>query len=225
MDKKVIVVTGASSGIGAALCKKMGTEGWCIVLAARRVSELEKIAALSGNCTLVVRTDVTKKSDTDSLKEKTLSKFGRIDVWVNNAGRGIGKRVIDLTEQDIDEIMNVNFKSVFFGIQAVVPYFMERGSGHLINISSFLGRVPFATFRSVYNAAKSAVNTLTANLRVDLRRTHPNIHVSLVMPGVVSSEFQKNALYGTPQMPQFLGVNLVSIRKLNDIRWIVGLSE
>jgi NADP-dependent 3-hydroxy acid dehydrogenase YdfG len=205
MDKKVIVVTGASSGIGAALCKKMGAEGWCVVLAARRVSELEKIADLSGACTLVVQTDVTKKADMDNLKEKSLNKFSRINVWVNNAGRGIGKRVIDLTENDIDEIMNVNFKSVFFGIQTIIPYFMEKGSGHLINISSFLGRVPFATFRSVYNAAKSAVNTLTANLRVDLRRTHPNIHVSLVMPGVVSSEFQKNALYGTPQMPQFSG--------------------
>ena len=205
MDKKVIVVTGASSGIGAALCKKMGSEGWCVVLAARRLAELEKIAAASGACSLIVPTDVTKKSDMDHLKKKTLEKFGRIDVWVNNAGRGIGKHVIDLTEKDLDDIMNVNFKSVFFGIQAVVPYFMEKGSGHIINISSFLGRVPFATFRSVYNAAKSAVNTLTANLRVDLRRSHPGIKVSLVMPGVVSSEFQKNALYGTPPMPQFSG--------------------
>ncbi|MCL4469427.1 MAG: SDR family oxidoreductase [Deltaproteobacteria bacterium] len=205
MDKKVIVVTGASSGIGAALCKKMGAEGWCVVLAARRLPELEKTAPGSGACTLIVPTDVTKRSDMDHLKKKSLEKFGRIDVWVNNAGRGIGKRVIDLTEQDLDEIMNVNFKSVFFGIQAVVPHFMEKGSGHIINISSFLGRVPFATFRSVYNAAKSAVNTLTANLRVDLRRSHPGIKVSLVMPGVVSSEFQKNALYGTPQVPQFTG--------------------
>ena len=201
MDKKVIVVTGASSGIGAALCKKMGAEGWCVVLAARRLSELEKIAAGSGTCTLIVPTDVTKKSDMDHLKKKALEKFGRIDVWVNNAGRGIGRRVTELTEQDIDEIMGVNFKSVFFGIQAVVPYFMEQGSGHIINISSFLGRVPFATFRSVYNAAKSAVNTLTANLRVDLRHSHPGIKVSLVMPGMVTSEFQKNALHGTPQVP------------------------
>ena len=201
MDKKVIVVTGASSGIGAALCKKMGAEGWCVVLAARRLAELEKTAAASGACILIVPTDVTKKSDMNYLKKKALEKFGRIDVWVNNAGRGIGRRVTELTEHDIDAIMAVNFKSVFFGIQAVVPYFMEQGRGHLINVSSFLGRVPFATFRSVYNAAKSAVNTLTANLRVDLRRSHPGIKVSLVMPGMVTSEFQKNALYGTPPMP------------------------
>ena len=114
MDKKVIVITGASSGIGAALCKKMGAEGWCVVLASRRLAELEKIASGSGTCTLIVPTDVTKRSDMDHLKKKSLEKFGRIDVWVNNAGRGIGKRVIDLTEQDLDEIMNVNFKSVFF---------------------------------------------------------------------------------------------------------------
>lgn len=82
-----------------------------------------------------------------------------------------------------------------------MPHFQERGEGHLINISSFLGRVPLVTFRSVYNAAKAAVNVLTANLRVDLRRTHPRIHVSLVMPGTVKTEFAAKALGGTPPMP------------------------
>ena len=91
-------------------------------------------------------------------------------------------------------MMTVNVKSALYGMQAIVPYFMQRNSGHLINTSSFLGRVPLATNRSAYNAAKAALNALTANLRVDLRAAHPGIHVSLVMPSVVSTDFAKNAL-------------------------------
>lgn len=201
MEKKVAVVTGASGGIGAELCKKFGSEGYCVALAARREKELGAVAALCGSDTLVMVTDVRKRSDVDGLRDRTLAKFGRIDVWVNNAGRGIGRKVLDLTEADFDEMMSVNVKSVLFGIQAVVPYFQKQGTGHIINISSFLGRVPFVTNRSAYNAAKSAVNILTANLRMDLRRSHPGIKVSVVMPGVVLSEFANNALYGTPPMP------------------------
>jgi NADP-dependent 3-hydroxy acid dehydrogenase YdfG len=198
MDKKVAVVTGASSGIGAELCKKLGAEGFCVVLAARRKEALSGVAAQCGKEALAVVTDVTKKGDVDRLKEEALAKFGRIDVWVNNAGRGIGRKTEDLTEADLDEMMSVNVKSVLFSIQAVVPYFKEQGRGHLINVSSVLGRVPFAGYRSAYNAAKHAVNALTANLRMDLRRSYPGIRVSLVMPGMVATDFAKNALYGTP---------------------------
>ena len=202
MEKKVAVVTGASSGIGAELCKKLGAAGWCVVLAARRRNELDKVAADCGKNTLVVITDVTRRADIDELRDQTLAKFGRIDLWVNNAGQGIGKKVMELTEEDFDAMMSVNVKSALFGMQAVVPYFQQQGIGHLINISSFLGRVPFANFRSAYNAAKSALNSLTANLRMDLRRTHPGIKVSLVMPGMVQTDFAKNSLHGTPPPPQ-----------------------
>jgi short-subunit dehydrogenase len=92
-------------------------------------------------------------------------------------------------------------KSALYGMQAIVPHFQERGTGHLINVSSFLGRVPLASFRSAYNAAKHALNALTANLRMDLRGRYPGIHVSLVMPGIVSTEFARNALGGTPSAP------------------------
>jgi NADP-dependent 3-hydroxy acid dehydrogenase YdfG len=201
MEKKVAVVTGASSGIGSELCKKLGAGGWCVVLAARRKQELDRTAAQSGENTLVVMTDVTRRTEVDRLKNEALKRFGRIDVWVNNAGRGISRKVMELSEQDFDEMMSVNVKSALFGMWTVIPYFQEQGKGHLINISSFLGRIPFVNNRSAYNAAKSALNSLTANLRTDLRRTHPDIKVSLVMPGMVSSDFAKNALYGTPPMP------------------------
>jgi NAD(P)-dependent dehydrogenase (short-subunit alcohol dehydrogenase family) len=106
-----------------------------------------------------------------------------------------------VTEKDFDEMVAVNLKSVFYGIQVAVPYFQQKGEGHLINVSSFLGRVPLVTFRSVYMAAKAGVNVLTANLRMDLRRTHPGIHVSLVMPGTVKTGFARNAIGGTPPTP------------------------
>jgi short-subunit dehydrogenase len=98
-------------------------------------------------------------------------------------------------------MMAVNVKSALYGMQAVAPHFAERGIGHIINISSVLSRVPSATYRSAYNAAKAALNALTANARVDLAVRHPGIHVTLVMPGLVSTDFQKNAVGGSPPLP------------------------
>ena len=146
---------------------------------------------------VTVCTDVTRRADVNRLCDEAIRAFGNIDVWINNAGRGITRPVLELTDQEFDEMMAINVKSALYGMQAIVPHFMARGQGHLINISSFLGRVPIATHRSAYNAAKAALNALTANLRVDLARTHPQIRVSVIMPGLVSTEFARNAL-GTP---------------------------
>jgi NADP-dependent 3-hydroxy acid dehydrogenase YdfG len=197
-SSKVIVITGASSGIGAALAERLGGQGHRLALAARREEELTKVAERSGAGALAVVTDVRRRSDVENLRDRTVEAFGHVDVWVNNAGRGIGKRVLDLTDEDFDEMFTVNTKSALYGMQAIVPHFMARGAGHLINISSFLGRVPVATVRSAYSAAKAALNSLTANLRMDLRQEYPDIQVSLVMPGIVLTEFARNALGGTP---------------------------
>jgi short-subunit dehydrogenase len=86
-------------------------------------------------------------------------------------------------------------------MQAIAPHFIARGRGQIVNVSSVLSRVPFATFRSAYNAAKAALNALTANARVDLARDHPGIQVTLVMPGLVRTDFQRNALGGSPPIP------------------------
>ncbi len=201
MEPKVVVVTGASSGIGAELSRKLGSEGHSVVLAARHHERLKAVALHSGKDAHVVIADVTKRDDMEKIKEEALRRFGKIDVWVNNAGRGIGRAFMDLTEQDLDDMISVNVKSVFFGSQIAAHYFKAEGKGHIINVSSFLGRVPFANFRSAYSASKAMVNSLTANLRMDLRRTHPDIKVSLVMPGVVQTDFAKNALHGTPPPP------------------------
>ena len=198
---KIIVITGASSGIGAVLARELGSRGHRLALAARREDELKKAAEQSGPGALAVVTDVKRREDVENLRDRTIEAFGHVDVWINNAGRGIGKRVMDLTDEDFDEMFTVNTKSALYGMQAIVPHFMERGTGHLINISSFLGRVPAASVRSAYSAAKAALNSLTANLRMDLRQEYPGIQISLVMPGIVLTEFAKNALGGTPGTP------------------------
>jgi NADP-dependent 3-hydroxy acid dehydrogenase YdfG len=195
MSEKVVVITGASSGIGAALARQLGSKGQSLVLAARREKELKVVANQTGTKALPIVTDVTRRNDVERLRDLALKKLGHVDVWVNNAGRGVNKTVMELSDQDLDEMLDVNLKSVLYGIQAIIPHFQERGKGHLINVSSFLGRVPWATYRSAYNAAKSAVNVLTSNLRMDMKK-YSHIHVSLVMPGIVDSPFQDVA--GTP---------------------------
>jgi short-subunit dehydrogenase len=194
MTQRTIVITGASAGIGAELARHLGGAGHRLVLAARTRAKLEGIARESGREARAVVTDVTRRAEVERLRDEAIRAFGHVDVWINNAGQGIDKPVLDLTDEDFDEMMTVNVKSALYGIQAIIPHFIERGAGHLINISSFLGRVPLATNRSAYNAAKAALNALTANLRVDLRASHPGIQVSLVMPSVVSTDFAKNAL-------------------------------
>src|SRR5689334_13697657 len=198
MSERVVVITGASSGIGAELARQLGARGDALVLAARGEEALREVAARTGTRTHVVRTDVTVRAEVERLRDEAVAAFGRVDVWVNNAGRGINRPVLEITEHDLDEMMTVNVKSALYGMQAIVPHFQERGRGQIVNVSSFLGRVPLATNRSAYNAAKAALNALTANLRVDLRRDYPEIHVSLVMPGMVTTEFARNALGGTP---------------------------
>ena len=193
---KVIVITGASSGIGAALARQLAARGDYLMLAARRAKELGTLARSCGRDTYAFTTDVTRRQDVNRLRDEALRTFDHVDVWVNNAGRGITRKVLDLTDEDVDEMVTVNVKSALYGMQAIVPHFQERGQGHLINISSMLGRVPFATFRSVYSASKSALNSLTANLRMDLRAEFPNIHISLVLPGMVATDFAANALHG-----------------------------
>lgn len=198
MSDKVIVLTGASAGIGAVLAKQLAARGDKLMLAARSVQPLNRVSRACGRDVMAYVTDVTRRQDVNRLRDEALRTFDHVDVWINNAGRGIARPVLELTDADFDEMMAVNVKSALYGMQAILPHFKERGEGHLINVSSFLGRVPTVTYRSAYSAAKAALNSLTANLRMDLRTEYPNIHVSLVIPGLVSTDFSANALYGEP---------------------------
>jgi short-subunit dehydrogenase len=198
---RVVVITGASAGIGAALARELGTRGDSIVLASRTAGALREVAIQIHSRTHVVTADVTERAEVERIRDEALREFGAVDVWINNAGKGIVRPVLDLSDEDVDEMIAVNLKSALYGMQAIVPHFKERRRGHIINISSFLSRVPVASPRSAYSASKAALNTLTANLRVDVQRTHPDIHVSLVMPGLVATDFARHARGSTGPIP------------------------
>lgn len=203
MKDKVIVITGASAGIGAALAERLGAEGARLVLVGRREDALHDVAARSGVDALPVVADVTMREDVRRVVDAAIERFGGIDVWVNNAGQGITRQPSELTDEDVDLMMRVNVKSVLYGMQETLAHFKARGAGHVINISSELGRVPYATHRSAYSAAKHFMNALTAMFRDEVRQTHPGIEYSIVSPGIVKTEFGVRAQHGGPDSRQF----------------------
>ena len=198
MPDRNIVVTGASGGIGAALAEQLAARGDRVLLVARRESELRDVAARAGANAHAHVADVTSREAVQGAVREAIARLGHIDAWVNNVGRGITRSVSQLTDDDVDEMMRVNVKSALYGMQEVLPHFIERGAGHIINVSSMLGRVPSAAFRSAYNGAKHFLNAITANLRDEMRERHPGIQVSLVSPGIVSTPFGTNAVHGGP---------------------------
>jgi short-subunit dehydrogenase len=117
-------------------------------------------------------------------------------VWVNNVGRGITRAPSALTDDDLDDMLHVNVKTALYGMQAVLPHFRLVGRGHVINVSSLLGRMPTVVPRAAYSAAKHFLNALTINFREEVQATHPDIQYSLVSPGVVHTDFGLNALHG-----------------------------
>ena len=203
MNEKVVVITGASGGIGAALAELLAARGASLVLVARRPEALRAVAARCGDRALPVVGDMTQREEVQRVLAAALGKFGHVDVWVNNAGQGITRLPSQLTDDDIDEMMRINVKSALYGMQETLPHFAARGAGHVINVSSMLGRVPFAGIRSAYSAAKHYLNSLTSNFRTEVQEKHPGIQYSLVSPGVVATDFGRNARHGGPDSRTF----------------------
>jgi short-subunit dehydrogenase len=218
---KTIVITGASAGIGAEFARRLARDGNNLVLAARRRAELDRVAAEAQAAgaprAIGVVADVSDRAQVTSIADAAIAAFGGFDVWINNAGRGIDKSVLDLTGDEFDEIMTVNTKSALYGSQIAAAHFLERGHGHVINVSSFLGRVPLALHRSAYNAAKAALNVLTANLRVELRQRNPSIYVTLFMPGMVATEFAKNAKHAPAGATSYSGPHVQTTAQVAEI--------
>lgn len=203
MRDRVVVITGASAGIGAALAELLGAEGARPVLVARRHDALEAVASRCGPHAMTVVADVTERAEVEAARDAALTRFGHIDAWVNNAGRGIDRLPSLLDDADLDAMMRVNVKSVLYGVQAILPHFRARGRGHILAVSSMLGRVPFAPQRSAYAMAKHALDGLVANLRVELAASDPEIAISCVHPGIVDTGFAANALHAAPAATTF----------------------
>lgn len=190
------MITGASGGIGASAAEALARRGAALVLVARRREALDAVAVRCGEPTRVIVADVSRRAEVRRVVTETIAAFGRIDVWINNVGQGITRQPSELTDEDIDQMMNMNVKSALYGMQEVLPHFKSRNEGHVINVSSMLGRTPYVVARSAYCGAKHFLNALTATFRAEVQATHPGIQITLVSPGVVRTEFGLNALHG-----------------------------
>lgn len=193
LEGRVVIITGASSGFGAAAARLFAKEGCKVVLAARRLERLEKLAEeirAAGGEALPVSTDVTQHDQIQAMVQSTLAEYGRIDVLFNNAGFGR----LDWFEtldphQDIQAQINVNLLGVVWTARAVLPQMYEQGRGHIINMCS-IGGWAAPPLYTVYSAAKFGVRGFSEALR---RETTPlGVEVSTVYPGGSTTEFQKH---------------------------------
>ncbi len=192
-QNQVVVITGASGGVGAAAAEELGRRGGAVVLAARRAGPLGEVAARCGANALAVVADVTRRSDVQHVFDEAIAKFGRVDVWINNVGRGIGRSLLEITDADVDAMIGDNLKSALYGMQVVTPHLQARGTGAIVNVSSLLGRTPLPP-RAAYAAAKAAMMSLSEAFRIELAGSHPDVRVVVVYPGRIATDFGQNAL-------------------------------
>ena len=189
LTKITAIVTGASSGIGHATAKRLGAEGANVVLAARReerLAELQSEITGAGGSALAVVTDVTQPDDWERLVAQTTDAFGAPDVLVNNAGLMPLSQVAKLKVDEWMRMVDVNLKGVLYGVAAVLPAMRERGSGHIVNVSSVAGRRLFPG-GAVYCATKFAVRAFSEGLRSELG-PGSGIRVTSIEPGAVDTE-------------------------------------
>jgi short-subunit dehydrogenase len=193
---KTYVVTGASSGIGRGVALKLARLHANVVLAARRVDLLQEVAAqaaAAGGTALVMATDVSNPNDVQRLADASAARFGRVDVWINNAGVGAIGRFEDIPIADHARVVDVNLKGVIYGSHAALRLFKAQGHGVLVNIGSVESEVPLA-YHASYAATKAAVLSLGRALNEELRLAgQRNISVSTVMPWATDTPFFEHA--------------------------------
>ena len=186
--RQVIVITGASSGMGAASARYLADKGASVVLGARRSERIEALAAEivdGGGKAVAVETDVTSRDDVANLVDTAVATFGRIDVLINNAGLMPLSPLDRLKVDEWDRMIDVNIKGVLHGIAAALPHMRAQKSGHIINVSSVAGHKLFAG-SAVYSATKFAVRALSDGLREEM--APHNIRTTIISPGAVRTE-------------------------------------
>jgi len=193
---RVAVITGASSGFGRGAALRFAKAGDNVVIAARRQSLLEDVAKQcrkAGVEALVVEADVSRAADVEKLAEKAINKFGRIDVWVNNAGVGTVARFEDAPLEEHEQVIRTNLLGTIYGSHAALNQFREQGHGVLINLASFAGKVA-PPYLSSYAASKFGIRGLGMALREELAQNgEDNIRVSTIMPVSFDTPFFEHA--------------------------------
>ena len=187
LNGKVVIVTGASSGIGAALAQGFSRRGTRVTLAARRTDRLQKVAKSCQGEVLVIPADLIKDTDRRTVVQQTLARWSRIDILVNNAGAGMYGHFLATNEKDWRQIFEVNLFSLVFMTQAVLPMMQPQGEGIVINIASIGGLIAHGEKLTPYVASKHAVVGFSRGLARDLAGT--GIRVLAVCPHLTDTEF------------------------------------
>ncbi|HEV7448560.1 MAG TPA: SDR family oxidoreductase [Steroidobacteraceae bacterium] len=188
LEGKVVIVTGASSGIGEATARHLASLGARMVLGARRADRLQKLAAQLGESVIWRETDVTKLSQQQALAEQALKSFGRIDALINNAGIMPASPIAMGRVEDWDRMIDVNVRGVLYGIHAVLAHMLERGSGSIVNIASVSAHESHAG-GAVYSATKFAVRAISEGLR---KEVSGKVRVCMICPGLTESELPES---------------------------------
>ena len=187
IQNKVVIITGASSGLGEATAKRLAASGAKLMLAARREDRLKELVAAiaqTGGTANYLVTDVTDRAQVEALAKQTLSTYGRIDVLINNAGLMPLSPLDQIKVEEWDQMIDVNIKGVLYGIAAVLPMMRQQKSGHIINLSSVAGHKVFPG-AAVYCATKFAVRAISEGLRLE---SNGEIRSTNISPGAVATE-------------------------------------
>ena len=188
IEGKIVVITGASSGLGEATARHLSELGAVVVLGARRIDRIRALAqelAGSEGKAIAVQTDVTQSEQVKKLVEAAVEKYGRIDVMINNAGLMPHSPLERLKIADWDRMIDVNIKGVLYGIAAALPYMQQQKSGHFINVSSVAGH-KVRPGSAVYAATKHAVLALSEGLRQEVKPY--NIRTTVISPGAIATD-------------------------------------
>lgn len=187
IQNKVVIITGASSGLGEATAKRLAASGAKLMLGARREDRLKELVAAiaqTGGTANYLVTDVTDRAQVEALAKQTLSTYGRIDVLINNAGLMPLSPLDQIKVEEWDQMIDVNIKGVLYGIAAVLPMMRQQKSGHIINVSSVAGHKVFPG-AAVYCATKFAVRAISEGLRLE---SNGEIRSTNISPGAVATE-------------------------------------
>jgi short-subunit dehydrogenase len=192
---KVVVVTGASMGIGEAIAQVFADAGASVVMLSRDASRAEAARGRVGHTdrTLALACDVRYREEIDRVLSLTLHHYDRVDVWVNNAGHGLLDTVATMDMDACRDMFETNLFGAISAMQAVIPIMKQQGSGCIINISSVAGHIPLP-FHAAYSATKFAMNSIGKAARLELKPE--GIHVMTVCPGYVATAFRENAMRG-----------------------------
>ncbi|MCG7334181.1 SDR family oxidoreductase [Sporosarcina sp. ACRSM] len=231
LQGKTAIVTGASSGIGAAIAKELAMEGANVVLAARRLEKLDEVKneiteIANGKVKIVaIQADLSVQSDVNQLVEKAQAELGNVDIFVNNAGQMRTASIRSGQVEDWEQMIDVNIKGVLYGIHAVLPSMLSRSTGHIINIASVAGHEVSKT-STVYSATKYAVRAISMGLEKELART--GVRITNISPGMVDTNLNSNRTWNDRKMleaadiakavvyavtqPDYVNVNEITVR-------------